>query len=155
MFVQCRSLFMGEVKRLPIDAELDFTQVEFQGMQPFTHPVRVVGEIVVRAGVVMLSARAVFTFDGRCDRCLAPFSREYDVPVEHILVATLENEDSDYVLLEVVQGDIFLELPYKSLCREECRGLCSQCGKDLNEGDCGCQKKTVDPRLAILSQLLD
>ena len=163
MFVQCRSLFMGETKRLPIDVELDFTQMEFQGMRPFTHPVRVIGEIVVRAGVVMLSARAVFTFDGRCDRCLAPFSREYDIPVEHILVATLENEDSDYVLLEdyqlalddVVQGDIFLELPYKSLCREDCRGLCSQCGKDLNEGDCGCQTKTVDPRLAILSQLLD
>ena len=54
MFVQCRSLFMGEIKRLPIDVELDFTQVEFQGMQPFTHPVRVIGEIVVRAGVVMM-----------------------------------------------------------------------------------------------------
>ncbi|MBE6778180.1 MAG: DUF177 domain-containing protein [Ruminococcaceae bacterium] len=162
MFVQCRSLFMGETTRLPLDTELDFTQVEFQGITPFPQPVRVVGEITARAGVVKLSARAVFTFHGRCDRCLAPFERAYDVPMEHILVTSLENEDSDYVLLEdyrlalddLVQAAIFLELPYKSLCREDCHGLCPQCGKDLNEGPCGCQHKTVDPRLEILSQLL-
>ena len=162
MFVQCRSLFMGETTRLPLDAELDFTQVEFQGIRPFTQPVRVIGEITARAGVVKLSAKAVFTFRGRCDRCLTPFERSYNIPVEHILVTTLENEDSDYVLLEdyqlalddLVQADIFLELPYKSLCREDCRGLCPQCGKNQNEGLCGCQTKTVDPRLEILSQLL-
>ena len=163
MFVQCRSLFMGEATRLPLDTELDFTRVEFQGMTPFAQPVRVEGEITARAGVVKLSAKAVFTFHGRCDRCLAPFTRAYEIPLEHILVTSLENEDSDYVLLEdyrlaldeLVQAAIFLELPYKSLCREDCLGLCPQCGKDLNEGPCGCTKKTVDPRLEILSQLLN
>ncbi len=163
MFVQCRALFMGEVTRLPLDTELDFTRVEFQGLTPFAQPVRVTGEITASAGVVKLSAKAVFTFSGRCDRCLTPFERPYDIPVEHILVTSLENEDSDYVLLEdyrlalddLVQADIFLELPYKSLCREDCRGLCPQCGKNQNEGLCGCQTKTVDPRLEILSQLLN
>ncbi len=163
MFVQCRSLFTGEATRLQLDTELDFTRVEFQGMTPFAQPVRVEGDIMARAGVVKLSAKAVFTFHGRCDRCLAPFTRAYEVPLEHILVTSLENEDSDYVLLEdyrlaldeLVQAAIFLELPYKSLCREDCLGLCPQCGKDLNEGPCGCTKKTVDPRLEILSQLLN
>ncbi len=163
MFVQCRSLFMGETARLPLDTELDFTRVEFQGVHPFAQPVRVIGEITARAGVVKLSAKAVFTFHGRCDRCLTPFERQYDMPMEHILVTTLENEDSDYVMLEdyqlalddLVQADVFLELPYKSLCREDCRGLCPQCGKNQNEGLCGCQTKTVDPRLEILSQLLN
>ena len=163
MLLQCRSLFMGEVNRLPIDTELDFSSVEFFGIYPFKKPVQVVGEITSRAGVVELSARARFTFDGRCDRCLASFTRDYDISFEHILVATVENEDSDYVLLdnyqldldELVQGDILLELPYKNLCREDCRGLCPQCGKDLNEGLCGCTTKSVDPRLAVLQQLLN
>lgn len=163
MLVQCRSLFMGEIRSLPIDTELDFSSVEFFGIYPFKKPVRVVGEIVNRAGVVELSVRTRFTFDGRCDRCLTPFTRDYDLPFEHILVATVENEDSDYVLLdnyqldldELVQGDILLELPYKNLCREDCRGLCPQCGKDLNEGLCGCTTKSVDPRLAVLQQLLN
>jgi uncharacterized protein len=153
---------MGDVKTLPIDTEWDFSQVEFYGIHPFKKPVRVVGEITNRAGVVTLSVRAKFTFDGQCDRCLTPFSRDYDIPVEHTLVTTLENEDSDYVLLdnyqlaldELVQADILLELPYKNLCREDCRGLCPQCGKNLNEGLCGCTTKSVDPRLAVLQQLL-
>lgn len=163
MLVQCRSLFTGEVKALPIDTEWDFSQVEFYGICPFKQPVHAVGEITARAGVVKLSLRVTFTFDGQCDRCLTPFTREYDIPVEHILVTSLENEDSDYVLLEnyqlaldeLVQTDILLELPYKNLCREDCRGLCPQCGKNLNEGLCGCTAKTVDPRLAVLQQLLN
>ncbi len=163
MLVQCRALFMGEASVLPIDTALDFRSVEFQRRYPFTAPVRVVGEIVARAGVVRLSAKVIFTFEGCCDRCLSPFSRDYEIPMEHILVASLENEDSDHVLLEdyqlplddLVQADVFLELPYKSLCREDCRGLCSQCGKNLNEGACGCSAKREDPRLAVLKQLLN
>ena len=164
MLLQCRSLFMGETKSLPIDTELDFSQVEFQGMYPFPERVRVTGAVTVRAGVVQLSARAAFVFHGRCDRCLSPFAQAYDVPLEHTLVATLEDEENDdYILLDQYQldladlalADILLELPYKSLCREDCRGLCTMCGKNLNEGLCGCTRQSVDPRLDVLRQLLE
>ena len=164
MLLQCRSLFMGEIKSLPIDTELDFSQVEFQGVYPFPEKVRVTGAVNVRAGVVQLSARAVFVFHGQCDRCLSPFTQAYDVPLEHTLVATLEDEENDdYILLDQYQldladltmADILLELPYKSLCREDCRGLCTMCGKNLNEGLCGCTRQSVDPRLDVLRQLLE
>ncbi|MBQ4332239.1 MAG: DUF177 domain-containing protein [Clostridia bacterium] len=164
MLLQCRPLFMGEEKSLPIDTELDFSQVEYQGTNPLANPVRVTGAVTVRAGVVQLSARAAFTFHGRCDRCLTPFDEAYDIPLENTLVATLENEENDdYILLDqyrldlddLVMADILLELPYKSLCREDCRGLCPMCGKNLNEGLCGCNRKSVDPRLAVLGQLLE
>ena len=164
MLLQCRPLFVGEVNSLPIDTELDFSQVEFQGGCPFTDPIHVTGAVTVRAGVVQLSARAALSIDGNCDRCLTPFTRSYDIPLEHTLVSTLENEENDdYILLDnyqlnlddLVMADILLELPYKSLCREDCQGLCSICGKNLNEGPCGCNQRTVDPRLAILGQLLD
>ncbi len=163
MLLPCKALFLGEITHLPIDTELDFSQVEFQGVHPFSTPVRVVGELTSRAGVVQLTAEAVFDFHGRCDRCLAAFVRGYKVPLEHILVNTLENEENDdFVLLEqeqldlddLVLSDLLLELPYKSLCREDCRGLCPQCGKNLNEGLCGCTTKSVDPRLEVLRQLL-
>ena len=164
MLLQCRSLFMGEVKSLPIDTELDFSQVEFQGMYPFAESIRVTGAVTVRAGVVQLAARAQFVFHGQCDRCLGDYERTYDVPLEHTLVATLEDEENDdYILLDQYQldladltmADILLELPYKSLCREDCQGLCSTCGKNLDEGSCGCTRKSVDPRIAVLGQLLE
>ena len=164
MILQCRSLFMGEASSLPIDTELDFSQVEHQGVCPLPEPVRVTGAVTVRAGVVQLSARAAFVFHGRCDRCLNTFEQTYDVPLEHTLVATLEDEENDdYILLDQYQldladltmADILLELPYKSLCREDCRGLCPMCGKNLNEGLCGCTRQSVDPRLDVLRQLLE
>ena len=40
------------------------------------------------------------------------------------------------------------------LCSEDCKGLCPKCGRDLNEGECGCDLKEPDPRLAVLAQLL-
>lgn len=164
MLVQCRNLFMGEITRLPLDTELDLSSVEFRGMQPFTRPVHVAGEITVRAGVVRLSVQASLVFEGQCDRCLTPFTRTYTIPMEHVLVATLANEENDdYILLDnyqlnlddLVLADILLELPYKSLCREDCRGLCCRCGKNLNEGACDCDNRTIDPRLEVLSQLLN
>ena len=164
MLLQCRSLFMGEINRLPIDIELDFSQVEYQGICPLPEPVHVTGAVTVSAGVVQLSARAAFVFHGQCDRCLSAFERAYEVPLEHTLVATLEDEENDdYILLDQYQldladltmADILLELPYKSLCREDCRGLCPLCGKNLNEGLCGCTHQSVDPRLEVLRQLLE
>ena len=46
-----------------------------------------------------------------------------------------------------------LALPVKPLCRPDCRGLCPECGKNLNEGACGCSRDSGDPRLAALRQL--
>ena len=40
------------------------------------------------------------------------------------------------------------------LCREDCKGLCPHCGKDLNEGPCGCEPRQIDPRLEALKKLL-
>lgn len=74
--------------------------------------------------------------------------------MEHILVASLNNEETDdFVLIdnyqlsldELARADILLELPSKFLCREDCRGLCPMCGKNLNEGLCGCHSDRTDP----------
>ena len=112
--------------------------------------------------MVTLEARAQFLFEGRCDRCLTEFTREYDIPVEHILVTALENEDSDFVLLqdyqlpldELVRDDILLELPSKFLCKPECKGLCDVCGQNLNTGTCHCHDHDVDPRLEVLKKFM-
>jgi uncharacterized protein len=55
---------------------------------------------------------------------------------------------------EVLTTLFILDMDTKFLCREDCAGLCPQCGKNLNDGPCGC-KKPRDPRMAVLEQLLD
>jgi uncharacterized protein len=52
-----------------------------------------------------------------------------------------------------MQEQCYLAVPMKPLCREDCRGLCSECGTNLNSASCACQQTWVDPRLAVLDQL--
>lgn len=57
-------------------------------------------------------------------------------------------------LTEALREQIVLDLPMRSLCRPDCRGLCIECGKNLNEGSCDCVVESTDPRLAELKELL-
>ena len=117
-----------------------------------------------RAGVVTMQAAASCTMRFLCDRCAAQTERTLHVPMEHILVSELQSEDDAdrYILVpdgkldlyQLTLEDIFLSLPSKLLCREDCKGICPTCGKNLNEGPCGC-KKEIDPRLAPFLDFLD
>ena len=85
------------------------------------------------------------------------------MPVEHVLVRELNDENNDELICissaqmdldKLVSDDVFLSLPSKFLCAEDCKGICPTCGMNLNAGPCDC-KKSVDPRLADLLQLLE
>ena len=53
-------------------------------------------------------------------------------------------------LKEVAENSIYLELPFKKLCNEDCKGLCQSCGVNLNNETCSCEDLDIDPRLAGL-----
>jgi uncharacterized protein len=93
-----------------------------------------------------------------CGRCLAEFTLHYDVPVE-IVVLRDENDDEgegDNLVLHQRAGEVdlsealresaVLAVPQAKICDPGCRGLCADCGADLNEGPCGCAAADVDPR---------
>ena len=63
--------------------------------------------------------------------------------------------DSDKVDIDsIVVPELILDMDMAVLCGEDCKGLCPTCGKNLNEGDCGCRQKAVDPRLEALKNFL-
>ena len=63
--------------------------------------------------------------------------------------------DSDVLdITEPLRESLLLAEPMQALCKEDCQGLCTVCGADLNDGDCGCDKVSVDPRLAALKQFI-
>ena len=163
MILQLKPLFAGEIDRLSIDVSLDLSSFVFQGTAPLLQPVAVKGQIVERAGMLWLNASASFVFEGVCDRCLESVRREFTTEMEHILVSSLSGEETEELVLveneelelePLVESDIYLDLPQKILCKSDCRGLCQHCGKNLNDGLCGCQEKKIDPRMAVLASLL-
>lgn len=63
-------------------------------------------------------------------------------------------EDGFIDLTPLVRELSLLEVPIKVLCQPGCKGLCQECGQNLNLGECDCVPETIDPRLAALQQLL-
>lgn len=163
MIIDLKNLFNNEGESIALNHTADFSGFELNGGYPFKTPVKITGALRNRAGIVSMSAKAEFTYEAQCDRCASEVKREFCIPVEHFLAASLNNEEDDgYLLVEdmtldvddLILTDILLSFPMKFLCSESCKGLCVRCGKNLNEGPCGCQKP-VDPRLEVLRQLLD
>ncbi len=53
----------------------------------------------------------------------------------------------------IVREQVLLALPMDAVCSEDCKGLCPVCGQNLNEKNCSCERKVVDPRLAALKNI--
>lgn len=157
MFAELEAVFNNDGAVLALDYEYDI------GDASVVTPVHVEGEIVNRTGIVSMKAKAKFDYSTQCALCCKPLLRHATIPVHHVLLTELQDEDFDdlYVQVEnmrlnvdeLISEDIWLAIPSRFLCKEDCKGLCMQCGQDLNEASCSCVK-AVDPRLAALSQLL-
>ena len=76
---------------------------------------------------------------------------EYELKKEDLDVSFYERDEID--IKDLVREHLLLTLPMKPLCMPECRGFCQRCGKDLNEGFCGCETEEIDPRLVPLESL--
>ena len=164
MLFELKSVFLADGESSEIRYELDITDIDIDGIFPFTSPVSVTATAVNRASLVTLTLDCEYGFCRPCDRCGAELSGTEHKRFEHRLVQTLVDEtNDDYIetpdftleLDAVVISDIILHYPQKFLCSEDCKGLCPVCGKNRNEGDCGCDKTVVDPRLEILKQLME
>ena len=73
--------------------------------------------------------------------------------VEDDDLSTAFYEDNVIDLGQLMQEQCYLAVPMKPLCQEGCRGLCPDCGTNLNTATCHCERTWVDPRLAVLEQL--
>lgn len=149
---------------VPFQTQLDLSELEFRSTALAPEPVSAQGQVRNTAGVLILTARLQTTLHCVCDRCAKPFLRPFDVPVRAVLTAggddgqsedlwTFELQGDDADLDEILTTAFVFAVPAKLLCAEDCKGLCPICGADLNCGPCPC-KKPVDPRMAVLGQLL-
>ncbi len=78
---------------------------------------------------------------------------EVELSYQDLDIGFYRNDKLD--LAAVVSEQIVFEVPMKPVCRSDCKGLCDQCGADLNQVDCDCTKEVLDPRFAVLKELKD
>ncbi len=164
MLFELKSVFLNEGEEKSISYKLDIADIDIDGVFPFKTPVNVTAAASNTASLVTVTIDVSFDYTRNCDRCSKLYTRRMNMSFTHNLVQSLVDDgNDDYIetpdfkleLDEVVISDILLSLPQKNLCKSDCKGLCPMCGHNLNEGECSCDKRQIDPRLEILKQLMD
>lgn len=146
-----REISFSEIIEIP-ESYSEFTQV----------PTQVKGKLSKVGGGFRFEGRAVAVLRLRCDRCLSEFSKklEFDCSGNFRKKTETEEDDFEYEGAEIdlapaVLSGLLVEFPMKNVCREDCKGLCIKCGHNLNLGECGCDRRIINPEFEKLKELFD
>ncbi len=155
-----------EGKKVNFDAKLGFENASDLGFD-FQKPAEVSGSIVNIGGSLELSAKVRASLIFECDRCCEEFIEDFECSFTEVLKkeSGLESDDKnpDAIYFEgnslelddIVLNNILVELPLKHLCKASCKGLCADCGQNLNHGECKCDTRTSDPRFDVLDKFFE
>jgi uncharacterized protein len=150
-------------------------EVRSRGEAAFEYPVRFEVRVVRAGELIDVRGRFEARVRLRCSRCLANFDadladrfsltysprsrmpeqlrpgEETEISVGEIGLIPFDGNEID--LREGLQEQMVMALPFKALCRKDCKGICPQCGADLNQNPCRCAAGDIDPRLAPLGNI--
>lgn len=107
------------------------------GQIHYPQPIRVNAHVERDKDVLRIDCKIEGLIKQTCSRCLCEVNSSIDKRVD--LIHKLGNEHT-VELDDDIKDAIMLDYPIKILCREDCKGLCAECGKNLNEGTCGCKR---------------
>lgn len=120
---------------------------------------------------IRVNGQLAATFQMACARCLEPVSEKVqrafdllyrplgtDAGKAELSVTAAEAEISYYegdglLLEDVLREQVLLAIPLKAICREDCKGLCPHCGRNLNNSACSCAEPMEDPRWSALKEI--
>lgn len=158
----------GQVQELDVPYEADtFTS------QLGTFLIREKSPVALRLSNIgqskaLVQGKARFVFALACDRCLRDVDYTFDLSFDSVVVSPdyagdgEEYEDSAALMEgyhlnvdELINDELLLDWPVKILCREDCKGICMVCGRNRNDGDCGCDDFVPDPRMAAIKDLFN
>jgi len=116
---------------------------------------------------IQMNAEIQMTLEIPCGRCLEPVSVPFVISVDQQLELSdtpdqvTEDSDEPYIdgyLLDVdalVRNELFVHMPLRVLCKEDCKGICKRCGTNLNLGTCDCDATELDPRMAAILDIFN
>jgi uncharacterized protein len=165
---------LSEIKKSPFAFEFSIASAEIDlesETARLNEDVEIRGELTKRIAQIDLEGEIVARLEMDCTRCLQPKIEKLKIPYSVSYITTenytaekeaeLSEDDlqvsvfdgSQIDVNELAREQILLNLPEQSFCKEDCKGLCQQCGANRNLIDCNCDEKEIDPRWAALKNL--
>ena len=170
MLVNLTDIFSSEQKIITKEIAYESDTVDVGGVtydilskEPVALTLKNIGK-----GKALVTAKTSFEFELNCDRCLKPVKHTVKIDTQQEVISPDYTEEIDedsesdsfmegYQLKvdDLIYSDIVLNWPMKILCREDCKGICRICGKDLNTGECGCDTFVPSPGLAGIKEIFN
>lgn len=163
---------MDVAYRRPFDVFPVLKQLVDEDQCRFPTPVETQMRLVLERDLITVEGVVQTTVQQACSRCLElfdqPIRRRFTLRYSREIPADVHAGDGEEVALtaeqiglvyfkgehidlrDAVQEQVVLALPFKPLCRDECKGLCARCGADLNHGPCGCGAEVIENPFAVL-----
>jgi len=157
----------GRSEELSVEYEADsystrFATYEIKSKEPVTLRVSNIGQ-----SRALIEGSARLTLAMQCDRCLGEVDHTFDLNFSRRVCtpdyagADIDSDDMecmDGFSLDVdglINSEMLLNWPVKVLCSDSCKGICKVCGKNLNDGACGCDDFVPDPRMAAIKDIFN
>ncbi len=169
MLIDLRNLLSGTKEDLSISANIEMnvlntgiSSYDIADKSPVELSIKKVGK-----NKLTITGKGNMTLIIPCDRCLEPVNTDIEyifdknVDLSQDSEGVEEQEEQDYIdgynldVDKLVFGEVLLNLPVKTLCKEDCKGLCLKCGANLNIAECGCDRESLDPRMSVFKDILN
>ncbi len=133
--------------------------LEVENTLPLTSDVVLRGSITNLSGNLFLKGTLSFCMTFVCDRCLDGFTKDFLLEIDEVIAKENSDFEADeyipYSGNKVLLVEGIFKLVYqltleKHICKDDCKGLCSKCGCNLNLKSCDCTDDEIDPRLEKL-----
>lgn len=148
----------GEIAE--ISGVLEYDTLENNGDTiKFATPISFSGEVKNENGDILVNGEIDFDCEVECHRCGESIIKTMNFKISEIY--STNSQEEKYLLQgeildfeDMLVDNIRLNLPIKFLCINDCKGVCTMCGNNLNVSECDCSKKNTDSKFSVLSDLL-
>ena len=169
MFLDVKELAVRKLRlrKTFAPASIDYHSAEIKQVAPL----EVTAAAELLEGQIRIAGQLETKIEMACARCLEPVVEEISRAFDLFYAALpkgakpredrLKDDDTEIgffegdglFLADVLREQVLLALPVKAICQSDCRGLCANCGANLNHEECRCETHATDPRMAPLARL--
>lgn len=168
MLIELTKVLSQDGNVLSQEVHLDATEISVNKQQIAISELQPLELTVTNTGdsVLLIEVKGKVRAMIPCARCLEEVAYDTALDFERKVDMKLDEQERDaaeeeYNFLQkteldtdiLVHNELLVNWPIRVLCKEDCKGICSRCGTNLNHGECGCDRSSTDPRMAAISDI--
>ncbi|SHF36208.1 YceD family protein [Caloramator proteoclasticus] len=161
MKIDVQDLLTGKSESKIVSEDFNLKTLDFNNNEySFEGPIHIEGTLNKNEDGIFFKGNIFAKVKTVCSRCLDEVVKDLNIDFEEEFNKSQDElgytiNDNKIDITKLIEDNIFLNVPLKTLCSESCKGLCPVCGTNLNKSTCSCDTQIIDPRLEKLKNFFN